>query len=203
MYILVFTWCQFRGTWWWTKKFPFPDKCSIQSISDNEEEPLVGKKIKLDGQAGSSKAVVKIQPGTKNFSKKKNRNESDDWQWQIFHWPDGGVGKKQEWSNKWKWREKGCRKKLLQGRQTLSFKGKWWRWWCRCKCNSIHFKHRNHHHKNTFMIFDYVILKLSGTLLITPFSRTFGELGTHWLFWQVYSCRYVAPDIFLDIHVIM
>lgn len=43
----------------------------VQSISDNEGEPTVAKKIKLAGQAGSSKAVVKIQPGTKIFRKKK------------------------------------------------------------------------------------------------------------------------------------
>lgn len=43
----------------------------VQSISDNEGEPTVAKKINLAGQAGSSKAVVKIQPGTKIFCKKK------------------------------------------------------------------------------------------------------------------------------------
>lgn len=43
----------------------------VQSISDNEGEPTAAKKIKLAGQAGSSKAVVKIQPGAKSFRKKK------------------------------------------------------------------------------------------------------------------------------------
>ncbi|KAJ7394536.1 hypothetical protein OS493_000351 [Desmophyllum pertusum] len=45
----------------------------VQSISDDEGEPTVAKKIKLAGQAGSSKVVVKFQPGTKIGRKKKQR----------------------------------------------------------------------------------------------------------------------------------
>lgn len=115
----------------------------------------MAKKIKL-----ASKAVVKIQPGTKIGRKKKTEMKvmSDSDKYFIDQMVEL---EKTRMDQQMKIERERLQAEIAAREANIKFQ---WRC-CRCKCNSIHFMHNNHHHSNTFMIFDciWVIFKLSGT----------------------------------------